>query len=33
MANNTGNNLEILMNKIEDFVSSKTVVGEAVSEK
>ena len=30
MANNTGNNLEILMNKIEDFVSSKTVVGEAV---
>ena len=30
MANNTGNNLEILMNKIEDFVSSRTVVGEAV---
>ncbi len=30
MANNTVNNLEILMNKIEDFVSSKTVVGEAL---
>ena len=30
MANNTAGNLETLMNKVEDFVSSKTVVGDAV---
>ena len=30
MANEVGNNLEILMDKMENFVSSKTVVGEPV---
>ena len=30
MANNTAGNLETLMNKVEDIVSSKTVVGDAV---
>lgn len=30
MANETGNNLEILFGKMEEFVSSKTVVGDAV---
>ena len=30
MANEMGNNLEILMDKMEGFVSSKTVVGEPV---
>ena len=31
MASELGNNLEILMNKMEDFVSSKTVVGDPVT--
>lgn len=30
MASETGNNLEILFGKMEEFVSSKTVVGDAV---
>ncbi|MCD8036042.1 MAG: hypothetical protein LUE88_01470 [Clostridiales bacterium] len=30
MANEMGNNLEILMDKMENFVSSKTVVGDPV---
>jgi len=30
MASEVGNNLEILFGKMEDFVSSKTVVGDAV---
>ncbi len=31
MANEIGNNLEILMDKMDSFVSSKTVVGEPVT--
>ena len=30
MANEVGNNLDILFNKMENFISSKTVVGDAV---
>ncbi len=30
MASETGNNLEILFGKMEEFVSSKTVVGDAI---
>ena len=30
MANEVGNNLEILIDKLENFVSSKTVVGDSV---
>ena len=30
MANETGNNLEVLFSKMEEFVSSKTVVGDAI---
>ena len=30
MENGIGNNLEILMDKMDNFVSSKTVVGEPV---
>ena len=30
MANEVGNNLDILFNKMENFISSKTIVGDAV---